>query len=135
MSGKEYNFPVGMIVKKFYCHKCGERLLKSPYTRFIHSSNPEYDNYLGGTHITGPIEKTQYNFKCSECYHSISYNKQLVISEIQRKLNKKRLTEEEIKNNIDLAKKKKLKKDKIGEITWFVFCFIITILLIYFYTR
>ena len=45
MSVKRYEAPIEMDFKKFYCHKCGELLLKSPKTRRIYPGDADYRKY------------------------------------------------------------------------------------------
>ena len=101
MKNKSYSAPLGMLTKKCYCHKCGERLVKHPKTRTLSPGDPDYKWYsrIVHTHLIGDVEVTEYVFKCPSCGNIIEYDEQCVIRKIQKKFNKKIITDEEVLNN------------------------------------
>jgi transcription initiation factor IIE alpha subunit len=135
MPARQYNLPIEMVLKKFYCHKCGETLLKSPHTRIINRDDADYDDIRNtfDPYCSGAIEITKYNFRCPKCHNIISFNKQRAIAEIQKILRKKVLTKEEISDNADIAIKRRNTKDKVNQILWILFCFAVFICLYYCY--
>lgn len=99
---KSSSIPIGMLVKKFYCHKCGARLEKHSNTRTVRRGDPDYRKYgrtYFGTHIIGDIEVTEYDFRCPDCGNIIEYDEQRIIGKVQKKLCKNVLHEEEISDN------------------------------------
>ena len=101
MKNKSVSIPMGMVTKKFYCHKCGERLGKHPKTRTLSPGDPDYrkHNRINHTHMIGDVEVTDYDFKCPDCGTIIEYDEQCIIGKIQKQLRKNILSDEEILNN------------------------------------
>ena len=79
-----HSIPFGMIFKKMYCHKCGERLVKNKYTRIILKGDPEYKIYKRGYFGEGKVIQYKYNYKCPNCGNVIEYKNQKEISKIQK---------------------------------------------------
>ena len=98
MINKTSSIDAEMVTKKYYCHKCGEKLVNNPRIRVIRRGDPDYKKYsrVGRTQFIGDIEHTEYDFKCCNCNRIISADEQFVISEVQKTLEKNILTEEEI---------------------------------------
>ena len=115
MKNKSISIPAGMVFKKFYCHKCGERLVKESKKRIVTPKDADYREYnsIADIHMIGDIEVTEYDFKCPECGNIISYDEQCVIGKIQKKINKKELNEQEIEENREEIKNKLDKNAKI----------------------
>jgi len=102
MKNKSVSIPMAMVTKKFYCHKCGERLSKHPKTRTVKPGNPDYRKHNSinhRTHMIGDVEVTEYDFQCSACGNVIEYDEQCVIGKIQKQLRKNILSDEEVLNN------------------------------------
>ena len=101
MKNKSVSIPIGMVTKKFYCHKCGERLIRNARTRTIKRGDPDYKEHsrVGHTHLIGDVELTEYDFKCPACGKIIGYEEQCVIGKIQKQLCKNILSDEEVLNN------------------------------------
>lgn len=96
-SGFYTSVPGGMVFKKHYCHKCGERLQKNPNKRLVSRNDPDYGSYrIGRFYSTGDIEVTEYNFLCPNCGNIIEYDEQVVIGKIQKKLGCDTLSESQI---------------------------------------
>ena len=98
MKNRSFSIDVAMITRKFYCHKCGARLERSPHTRTVRRGDPDYREHsrIGRLHVTGDIEVTEYNFRCPACDRVVDCDGQYVIERIQRSLGKRKLSEEEI---------------------------------------
>ena len=98
MKNKSVSIPMAMVTKKFYCHKCGERLGKYPRTRTVKPGDADYKKYnrIGRTHIIGDVEVTEYGFQCPACGNIIEYDEQRVIVKIQKQLRKNILSDEEV---------------------------------------
>ena len=93
---------MGMVTKKFYCHKCGERLGKHPKTRTLSPGDSDYRKHNRinhRTHMIGDVEVTEYDFQCPACGNVIEYDEQCVIGKIQKQLRKNILSDEEVFNN------------------------------------
>ena len=102
MKNKSVSIPMGMVTKKFYCHKCGELLGKHPKTRTLSPGDPDYRKHNRinrKTHIIGDIEVTEYDFQCPACKNVIEYDEQCVVRKIQKQLRKNILSDEEVLNN------------------------------------
>jgi len=93
--GNELEIPVGMILKKMYCHKCGVQLKKEKVSNVYKKGDPEYSNKILGHSTLGmnKIEKSYFIYKCPNCNSKISYDEQCVIAKRQKKSNKKILDE------------------------------------------
>lgn len=118
MKNKSSSIPVAMVMRKFYCHHCGERLEKSPRKRIIRRGDPDYREHstIGHTHMIGDVELTEYDFKCPNCDKIIGYNEQRVMEKIQKHVGKHTLSQAEIDEHIENAKavlEKEKKRDNI----------------------
>ena len=119
MKNSKLEFDLAMVTRKFYCHKCGDRLLRNARTRTIKRGDPDYRKYsrMGlGTYLIGDIELTEYDFKCWTCDRIISADEQYVFEKMQKMLGKHILTDEEVAENEEKAKAAVAKKRKITEI-------------------
>ena len=98
MENKYSSIDAAMLTKKYYCHKCGDRLVRNPRTRLIRRGDPDYKKYsrIGHGHFIGDIELTEYDFKCCNYDRIISPNEQYVIHKTQEMLGKYILSEEEL---------------------------------------
>ena len=110
MKNKKSTMPAGMLFKRF-CHHCGTRLEKCANTRTVKPGDSDYKEHRRiGTHRTrfiGDVEVTEYTgYECPNCKNQIAYDEQIIISNIQKKLGKKVLSEEEIIKEEDRAKRK-----------------------------
>lgn len=101
MKSRTVSIPLAMLTKKFYCHKCGERLSKHPHTRTVRPGDPDYRKHskIGRMHMIGDIELTEYDFRCPSCENIITYDEQRVVRKIQKQLHKNTLSDEEVLNN------------------------------------
>ena len=105
-----------MLTRKFYCHKCGEKLSVEGDTETLTPSDPEYTKYnkLGrNRRMIGAVDVTTYHFECEKCNTAISFDEQWVIEAIQKMVGKQTLTDEEIsakrsKAEAKIGQKKKL---------------------------
>ena len=102
----KFEIPMGMLVRKFYCPACGERLIKSPKTRIIRRADHDYRKYrrIRHTRLIGDVKLTEYDFKCPCCGKIPSYEDQCVIETIQKNIGKKILSEAEIAEHTQKAK-------------------------------
>ena len=136
MKNKSTSIPVGMLTKKFDCHKCGERLSKHPKTRIVKRGDPDYKkyNHIGHTHIigSGDVEVTEYDFQCPSCGNITEYGEQCVIEKIQKKLDKAILSEGEILDHKAAAKEQIDKKAKIFHILFIAITCAVAALILYF---
>ena len=135
MKNKAVSIPMGMLIKKFYCHKCGERLRRHHKTRIVKRGDPDYNKHnIDGIYTSGDIEVTEYDFQCPSCGNIIEYDEQCVIENIQKRLDKNVLSEEEFANHKASAKKQVDRKSKISNVifTTSIICVIILALILYF---
>lgn len=134
MKNKSTSIPVAMLIKKFYCSRCGERLVKNPKTRTIRRGDPDYKEHsrIGHSHIIGDVEVTEYDFKCPSCGNITKYDEQCVIEKIQKKLDKTILSEGEILDHKADAKDQINKKTKIFNIIFTAITLAVLALILYF---
>lgn len=118
MKNKTSEFDLAMVTRKFYCHKCGDRLLRNARTRTIKRGDPDYREHskFGTKRVIGDIELTEYDFKCWTCDRIINPDEQYVIEQMQKMLGKHILTDEEFAENEEKARAAIAKKRKITEI-------------------
>ena len=93
----EYSIPLGMIFRKMYCHKCGEKLIKNKYVRIILKDDPKYKIYKRGRFGEGKVTQYKYNYKCPKCFYNIEYKEQKRIAKIQKQNNSFVLTNDQLK--------------------------------------
>lgn len=136
MKNKHISIPIGMMTKKFYCHKCGKRLEKHGKTRIVKRGDPDYKKYthIGHTHMIGggDAEVTEYDFQCPACGNITEYNEQCIIEKIQKKLDKTILSEGEILDHKADAKDQINKKTKIFNIIFTAITVSVFALILYF---
>lgn len=122
-----------MLVRKFYCPACGERLIKSPKTRIIRRADRDYRKYrrIGHTRMIGDVKLTEYDFKCPCCGKITSYEDQCVIETIQKNIGKQILSEAEIAEHTQKAKADLKKRERITKIIVVTFFVALTIFIIY----
>ena len=133
MKNKSTSIPVAMLTKKFYCHKCGERLRRHPKTRIVKRGDPDYNKYaVDEIHPSGDIEVTEYNFQCPSCGNITEYGEQCVIEKIQKTLDKNILSEGEILDHKAAAKEQIDKKAKIFHILFIAITCAVAALILYF---
>ena len=121
MKNKSVSIPMGMVTKKFYCHKCGEKLQKFAKTRTVKPGDPDYkehSRFNHRTHMIGDVEVTEYDFKCPACHNMITYDEQQTMALIQKKLSKNTLSEDDIENNIYEIAKVQKKKENLKKIAF-----------------
>ena len=101
MKSSSYSIDMAMVTRRFYCRKCGERLVKNPRTRLIRRGDPDYKKHsrIGRMHVIGDIEHTEYDFKCLSCDTVIECDEQYVVEKIQKKLGKTIISEAEYAEN------------------------------------
>ena len=98
MNNKKMTIPVAMLTRKFYCHKCGEKLSVEGDTKTVSTTDPEYTRYnkIRRWRMIGDVDVTTYHFECEKCNTAISFDEQTVIENIQKMMGKQTLTDEEI---------------------------------------
>lgn len=118
MKHQSYSIDVAMLTKKYYCHKCGERLVRSPRSRLITRGDPDYRKHsrIGHHHYFGDIELTEYDFKCCNCDRIIHPDDQYIIERIQKTLGKHILSDREFNENNRTARLAIERKAKITDI-------------------
>ena len=114
MKNKHISMPLGMVTKRFHCHKCGGMLERRANTRTVSHNDHDYRKYstVSHRHMIGDVEVTEYNFCCPVCGNTMEYDEQCVIAKLQNKLGKSVLTESEIADNrggIEASMEKKAK--------------------------
>ena len=134
MRSKSFSIDLAMVTRKFYCHKCGERLQKNPRTRLIKRGDPDYKKHskIGRMNVVGDVEHTEYDFKCTFCDRLTECDEQYVIEKIQKNLKKHIISEAEYLENQDKARTSIAKKRRIIEKTVKISTVILVILVIYF---
>ena len=128
------SMPIEMKTKKFYCAKCGERMLTKTKTRLIRRSDPDHKKYnrINHRYIFGDIELSEYDFKCYSCDNVVDFDTQCVIDRIQKELHKNVLTDFEIAENQEQARKKIKKRERIKKVIYTIIAIIIISAIFYF---
>ena len=118
MKNRTSEFDLAMVTRKFYCHKCGDRLVRNARTRTIKRGDPDYRAHssFGTKRVIGDIELTEYDFKCWTCNRIINSDEQYVIERVQKMLGKHILTDEEFAENEEKARAAIAKKRKTTDI-------------------
>ena len=95
--GYETSIPSGMIFRKMYCHRCGIQLKKEKITKVFKKGEQGYSNRILGHATIGMTEiaKSEYIYKCPDCGGTITYDEQLRIHKLQKKLKRKILTDKD----------------------------------------
>ena len=111
MENRTISIPFGMLIPmifgKFYCHKCGTRLKWHAVKRTVKPGDPDYfeHNKIGrGKVMIGDVEVSEYDLQCPKCGHCVGYDAQRVISKIQKRYDKKILTDKEVQDHAKEAK-------------------------------
>ena len=118
MKNRTSKLDLAMVTRKFYCHKCGDRLARNARTRTIKRGDPDYREHssFGTKRVIGDIELTEYDFKCWTCNRIINPDEQYVIERMQKMLGKHILTDEEFAENEEKARVAIVKKRKTTDI-------------------
>ena len=118
MKNRTSKLDLAMVTRKFYCHKCGDRLARNARTRTIKRGDPDYREHssFGTKRVIGDIELTEYDFKCWTCNRIINPDEQYVIERMQNMLGKHILTDEEFAENEEKARVAIVKKRKTTDI-------------------
>ena len=134
MATRVGSMPTEMKTKKFYCAKCGERMLTKTKTRLIRRGDPDYKEHSRFMHtrMFGDIELSEYDFKCYSCDNVVDFDTQCVIDRIQKELHKTVLSDTEIAENQEKVKAKIKKQAKVKQIITTLFAVIIIALILYF---
>ncbi|MBQ8849000.1 MAG: hypothetical protein IJ011_01550 [Clostridia bacterium] len=134
---KSSSIPMAMALKKYYCHECGEMLVKTPRTRVIRRGDPDYrkHNRVGNKHISGDVELTEYDLKCPSCDRIVDFDEQCVIDEIQKRLGKRELSQTEIDDNKNQANDTVDRKNKIANTVFTVFVIAVLIVIFYLFSK
>lgn len=134
MKRKSYSIDAAMVFNKFYCHQCGNKLTKSPYTRTIKRGDPEYKehSHIGFKRVFGDVDLIEYDFKCCNCNKIISPDEQYVINKVQKIQGKHILSEEELLENKEKAYSAIQRKRKITDIIVKVLFIVAIIVSIYY---
>lgn len=100
MNGKSYSIPLGMVFGKYYCAKCGAKLIKERTHRIVTQCDRDYYQYHDfGTFPLRDYDVYDYRFKCPSCNARISFDEQCIINRIQKKQGYFVLSSSEIKSN------------------------------------
>ena len=84
--GYETTIDVGMIFKKMYCHKCGNRLKKKKISNTYKKGDPKFSRWLMNnlTIFMDRKEESYYIYKCPNCEAEISYDTQCLVAKLQK---------------------------------------------------
>ena len=127
MGSKTVSIPAGMVFRKFYCHKCGQKLQRAARTFTVRPGDPDYKKYAihkNGLRITffpGDVQVTEYDFCCPDCHHVTGYREQQIIAHIQKKVGARVLSQSEILTWKDSAEVAVDRKKRIGKLLWWGF--------------
>lgn len=118
MANRQSTIHLAMVIRKFYCHKCGAKLETKAKFRTIKRGDPDYREYsrFGKMHTIGDIELTEYDFFCPSCKNITEFQDQRLIETVQKLAGKHTISDEEMDEHIEKAKAQLAKKDKIRSI-------------------
>ena len=123
--------------KPFYCHKCGNQLIKEEkYKANKKEDTPleDVNQYYYSRDNENVNKKQEYNvvnpqFRCKYCERTIEVEHQKTINIIQKKLKSNRLSEIEIKEHYEKASKTR-KHQRLFNVFLYPFLFLIVIFVI-----
>lgn len=107
MAGYSYGIPMGMVFKKYYCCKCGNKLIKEKNYRVVTKDDVDYYHYHERSQLKYVHHVNNYHFKCPKCNNRYSFDYQCVIERIQKYKKSKVLSKNDIKENRVIANKKR----------------------------
>lgn len=96
-----FHIPMGMIFKRMYCCKCGEKLKRT----FLPIGYQEEGGAFFGASVTSLsisyrspriVENNECFYSCENCHYYISYDDQKIIAEYQSESGRKILTEKQM---------------------------------------
>lgn len=89
--GYELEIPTGMLFRKMYCSKCGEKLKLQKQSQTIKKGEEGYQSHILGHTTIGMTEitKAEYVYICPECGQITTYDRQLQIRKRQKLLHTK----------------------------------------------
>lgn len=80
MNGKSWSIPFGMVFKKYYCSKCGEKLVKEKTHRVVTKDDLDYYQYHEkDMYPRSPVDVYSYRFRCNNCHKAITFNEQCIL--------------------------------------------------------
>ena len=93
--GYELEFSMGMLFRKMYCSKCGERLKKRKQSVTIKKGEEGFQSHIAGHATIGMTEitKSELVYICPQCQQITTYDQQLQIRKKQKLLGKRILDE------------------------------------------
>lgn len=117
LNGKSYTLPGGMIFQKYYCAKCGTKLVKERTHRVVTKDDKDYYQYHDrGTFPRQDYDVYDYRFMCPGCGARISYDEQRIIQRIQKKQGYTILSASEIKSHYQQSKEYNRKRILVSNI-------------------
>ena len=89
--GYESTISLGMIFKKMYCRKCGNKLGRKKISEVYHKGCPNFTDDIAGQATIGMdrIEKATYIYSCPNCGLEITYEEQCIVARKQKRANSK----------------------------------------------
>ena len=99
--GYKGTIDVGMLFRKMYCHKCGTKMKKSTSSTTTKKGEFGFGKRIAGKPTLGMSQRKDifFVFICPSCGNTRTADYQTRISKLQKKLQKKILTDEEIFGN------------------------------------
>lgn len=127
------SIPIAMLTKKFFCHKCGDKLETKAKYRTLKRGDPDYKKHSSmlDMHIVGDIEVTEYDFICPSCNNITLFKEQSVIGRIQKLIGKKVLSQAEIDEHFEKEEVKWKRNEKINVIFFNALCIAALIFVFY----
>ena len=124
--GKTMEIPVGMLFRKFYCHRCGEQLKRQAKKRTVTPQDPDWHehDYTGRMYFPkSEVVVTEYDFCCTNCGQITTYDEQMQYHNIQKQHGTLILPQALLRQELPWATEKWEKKkalDKALRILWCV---------------
>ena len=134
MKGKSISIPYSMVLKKYYCSKCGTRLKKEKTHRVVTEDDKDYYQYQDfNTFPRRDYDVYDYEFKCPSCRTRISFEEQRIIEKIQKKQHRLTLSHAEIRENYAAFRKANHRRSSIYNILVPILVNLIVFTLFYFF--
>ena len=95
--GYECTIDAGMLFRKMYCCLCGERLQKEKVIQVYRRGEPGFRTRVATIRTIGMQELTEvsYVYRCPHCGRITTYDEQLRIHKLQKKLKRRILSSDD----------------------------------------
>lgn len=132
-TGVSIQIPAGMLFRKFYCHRCGERLKRQAKKRIVTPQDPDWHkhNRVGRIQFfEGDVEVTEYDFCCPCCGQITTYDAQVQYRYIQKKHDTSVLSQALLRQELPWATEKWERKKALGKMLGVLGCVVLVVVIL-----